>query len=687
MQWISGSGGYMISKPHNLSFALANTAAVLAALFIAFALDLERPYWAMFTVFIIAKPISGSVRSKAAYRFVGTAGGAAMALFLVPPLVQAPVLLCLALSGWVGICLYFSLLDRTPRSYCFMLAGYTAAIVGFSVVGRPEAIFDTMVARLEEISLGIVCGATAHSIFFPQNIATRLNERIERTINESAVWIANALTRPHQREDARAHQQLAQVVTDLHVLYTHVAFETSEIPRAGRIMRALQDRLAVLAASLSSVQEALTALRAEAPLRPPLIRFIRSASRWARVFADSSHGIEEQEQLPPLRLASPDDVSDRQSLLEQASAAGLDTLLKALRESRALASALKDPSTRLSSDLQREVDSCSRGMLHSDRGLALLSACVATGACLVACALWIQLSWPEGGVAAQFAAIGCCLGATLDKPSRFISGAILGILMALPLGAIYVFAIFPGIDGFPSLALVLAPVLLLFSFMQTSEKLEGAALVLAIAFSGALALQPSYQADFASFFNANAAEIVGLLLANATIVIFRTIDPRWNAIRISCAGWRAVSRLAIGERTDIEDWTLSMFDRMGLVMSRLRDEDLPQAVARHIDPLRDLRVGLNLVALKRAGREFPTGIQTVVGRVLTDVSDTYDRYASGRHSMNSELLTSIDTGIRLLTAQPPSADRRAGLTALTLLGLDLAPTPVTAPNMSEAVAP
>ena len=52
-------------RPHNLSFALANTAAGLSALFVAFALDLERPYWALFTVFIIAKPISGAVRSKA----------------------------------------------------------------------------------------------------------------------------------------------------------------------------------------------------------------------------------------------------------------------------------------------------------------------------------------------------------------------------------------------------------------------------------------------------------------------------------------------------------------------------------------------------------------------------------------------------------------------------------------------
>jgi len=664
----------MIWKPDSLTFALANTAAVVAALYIAFALDLERPYWAMFSVFIIAKPISGAVRSKAVYRFLGTAGGAAMALFLVPPLVQAPALLCLAISVWVGLCLYFSLLDRTPRSYVFMLAGYTAAIVGFSVVNKPEAVFDTMMSRLEEISLGIICGSIAHSLFFPRNIATQLNERIERTLNASAAWIADALSRPVGRADARAHQQLAQMVTELHLLQTHVAFETSEIPRAGQTMRALQDRLAVLAAHLTSVQGALSALREQAPLCPSLVRFIKSASHWART----------REQLPPQGLDSRDDLTDRQSLLEQASATRLSALLKAFEESRALASALKDPTLELSSNLRHEVALSSRRTLPGDRGLAFLSAFAATGACLIACLLWIELSWPEGGVAAQFAAIGCSLSATLDRPSKLIRAGVFGILMALPFGAIYVFAILPGIDGFVSLALVLSPAMVLFSIMLTSEKLEGAGLVLAIAFSGALALQPSYQADFASFINANSAEIVGLLVANLTVVILRTIDPRWNAVRISRAGWRAVSQLAIRDEIDVQGWSLPMFDRVGLVMSRLGDEDLSRAVVEHIDPLRDLRVGLNLAVLKRAKAEFPIAVQTALRRVLNDVSDIYDRYASGQHLTRSDLPAAIDAGIRSLVTQPPSADRRAGLAALTLLRLDLAPP--AEPNVYVEVA-
>ena len=77
-----------------------------------------------------------------------------------------PELLVLALALWAAVCLYVSLLDRTPRSYMFMLAGYTAALIGFPAVLDPGAIFDTALARIEEITLGIVCASLVSSLAF-----------------------------------------------------------------------------------------------------------------------------------------------------------------------------------------------------------------------------------------------------------------------------------------------------------------------------------------------------------------------------------------------------------------------------------------------------------------------------------------------------------------------------------------
>jgi hypothetical protein len=70
-------------------FALHNFVALLLALFVAFSLDLARPVWAMLTVFMVSRPFSGALRSRALYRLGGTLLGAAFAVFVTPPLSPA----------------------------------------------------------------------------------------------------------------------------------------------------------------------------------------------------------------------------------------------------------------------------------------------------------------------------------------------------------------------------------------------------------------------------------------------------------------------------------------------------------------------------------------------------------------------------------------------------------------------
>ena len=113
-------------------------AAAMLALYVALSIGLNRPYWAMTTVYIVSQPLTGAVRSKAVYRLLGTVVGAAVRVVLVPNLVDAPEILCAALAMWIGVCLYVSLLDRVPHSYLFMLAGYTTSLIGVPSVTAPS---------------------------------------------------------------------------------------------------------------------------------------------------------------------------------------------------------------------------------------------------------------------------------------------------------------------------------------------------------------------------------------------------------------------------------------------------------------------------------------------------------------------------------------------------------------------
>ena len=660
-----------------LTFALANTAAVLMALYIAFARDLERPFWAMFTVFIVANPIAGAVRSKAVYRLVGTLVGASVALFLVPPLVNAPVLLCLATSLWVGLCLYVSLLDRTPRSYVFLLAGYTATIVGLAVVNAPETIFDTTVSRIEEISLGVICAATAHSLVFPKKVTVELNKKIRATLTSAREWLSQALLRPEQPSDLHAQRKAATVVTELHVLYTHVDFETSDVPRAAGVMRLLQDRLALLLPRVSGVQKAVAALAAGGQVPDSLVKALDATSRWLRSGETAEvAGLFQCQTAASVELAAvacrPKGIAlDWKGLLEESAFANLRGLVAAFADSCVLANALANDRAELPGRLEREAAAAGRRPFHRDRGLALLSAFAAAGATLLACLLWIVGSWPEGAVAAQFAAIGCSLAATLDEPAKLIRASIVGILLALPFAALYEFAILPRIDGFVSLALVLSPAILLFSLMQSSARLGGAGLILAVAFSGGLALQDTYRADFASFVNSNTAEIAGLLVAVVMSLIFRTIDPAWNALRISMSGRKAVSRLATERKIDLRAWTIGMFDRLGLVTSRIGDGGTTNMGREYVDGLRDLRVGLNIGTLRGASEQLGSASRTALENVLKMLSRAY-RFGLGnpRHGIGVD--EAIDRGISSVKAEAPSSAQLEGLAALTGLRLDLA---------------
>lgn len=146
-------------------FSAKTFAAAMLAIYVSLRFGLPRPYWAMATCYIVAQPWSGMARAKGLYRILGTLAGVTAAIVLVPNLVSAPPLLTLALASWAALCLMASLLMQPPQSYAFMLAGYTAAIIGFPSVEQPDAIFNTAVARAEEIGVGIVCVLFVDSIF------------------------------------------------------------------------------------------------------------------------------------------------------------------------------------------------------------------------------------------------------------------------------------------------------------------------------------------------------------------------------------------------------------------------------------------------------------------------------------------------------------------------------------------
>src|ERR1700742_2658389 len=125
-----------------LLFGLRLWASVCLALFVAFWLDLDNPYWAGTSAAIVCQPQLGASLRKAEYRIVGTLVGAVMIVVLTAWFPQDRVSFLVGLALWGGICAFAATLFRNFASYAAALAGYTAAIIGTDMLGATGGATD-----------------------------------------------------------------------------------------------------------------------------------------------------------------------------------------------------------------------------------------------------------------------------------------------------------------------------------------------------------------------------------------------------------------------------------------------------------------------------------------------------------------------------------------------------------------
>lgn len=664
---------------HTLLFSANSFAAAMLALYIGFALGLPRPYWAMTTAYIVSQPLAGAVRSKAIYRVLGTVLGAMAAVALVPNLVNAPWLLSLALALWVGGCLTISLLDRTPRSYVLMLAGYTAAIIGFPSVGQPGAIFDVAVSRVIEIGLGILCATLVHSLVFPRPVGAVLRQRLQTWLGEADRWALDVLRGENAEAIARDRRHLAAAASDIQMLAVHLPFDTSRLRETTGVVRALHERMLLLIPLLSGLADRMEALR---EVRDSRVRAALDAVvAWIEAGAPRNQALDLIERLET--LAAHRRGAAWSSLLVESLLVRLLEAVRALGEAHALMTRLADPDAPLSPEL----DSAARGKgmrpMHADLPLALLSGGAAAIAILLSCATWILAGWGDGAAAPIMAAVFCCFFAAMDDPVPAIKNFGLFSLVSLPLAAVYMFAILPGIDGFPMLLAVMAPPLLLLGLYIPNPATMGSALAVLMGFCNALALQETFSADFAGFLNGNLGQFVGLLFAIMVTAGLRSMGVDASARRLLVRTWRGLSRLSrAGQAPERAAFAAILVDRLGMLTPKLAQTAQHDFVG--VDALRDLRIGMNLVAVQTARPDLPPESRAQLDAALDGVGDHFAALAAGRSGRpGDDLLARIDAALRGLSIAP-AASAVQGVSGLVGLRRNLFPeAPAFVPEIAR----
>jgi len=659
------------------AFALKTYAAAMLALFLALWIDLPRPYWALGTVYITSQVLSGATRSKAVYRVCGTVLGAAVSVVLVPNLVNEPILLSLAVALWVALCLYVSLLDRTPASYLPMLAGYTAALIGFPAVDDPGAIFDTAVARAEEISLGIVCASLAATLILPQSAAPLIVGRLDHWSAEARAWIRSALAAARAPEAAAPSQgrrlRLASDAIGLDALGLALRNEATGAERAAEAFAPLRQHMLMVLPIVAAVADRVSALERAGVLPARVRAFLSDLAAWLADEAEGGAGDPDRAAQLRSRIDGFEPALGRapdwSTLLLASLAARLRDVIDLRQDLRALREQLADgadPRAPLAFAYTARV----RSVRHRDHGLAAFSAFGVFVGLMVCCAIWIGTGWPDGSAAPMMGAVACCLFAAQDDPApqilSFTNSAIVGALGA----GLYLFAVLPLATSFEMLALAMAPALILCGLMMTQPRTAPMGMGAALNGATLLALQNGYSGDFAPFANGVIASVVGMWVGAVVTRLIRSVGAGWSARRLVRINRQSLAAAAAGRGTGHGlELAALMLDRVGLIAPRLAS--LPADMSASVgDLLADVRVGINLVEVRRVRRRLTGPPRSKVDRVLALAA----RQLRGRIGQpDTALLAALDDALDAVAGAAPSPERRAALIGLTGLRRGLFP--------------
>jgi uncharacterized membrane protein YccC len=573
-----------------LIFAAKTTASGLLALLVAFTFNLDQPKWALLTVFIVAQPQTGLVLAKSFYRIIGTLVGAAGALLLVSLFAQERILFLGALAIWIGLCTFASTNARNFAAYGFVLSGYTVAIVGISGALDPGNAFFIAVARVTEISLGIITTAAISHLILPMSLADSLRRDIA-TVRAELARYATALLEGRDGTSLRT-KLLGQAIT-IENLRASAIFEDREIQARNGALQRLNITMLDVVDAAHLLDRSLDWLsRVGASAFPGLRRAMEEAAAvidlWRigkldaaglrrRFLAASVH-------VPLARELYRDFFASDDEIIHGAAAIG--RVREFLKSFVAFVEAHEAFSSREPRPLLPV-----RFSILSDGVDGLWAGLRAAMALILVSIFWIIVDWPSGATAAILAAVVTARLATMEHALLAAIGGTLVIVLATVPSFILVEILLPDASGFAMFALAVAPMLFCCAYLMGHKRTAGLGFVAGLYFANTAGFQDRMTYDPVGFLNAS----IALSLAVATAaVLFAVVAPDTpQAIR------RRFARVA-----------RRAFERIGRRRRSIRLAEFESAMAEALDQLRRGLRGDNVAALEAgialmgAGREL-----------------------------------------------------------------------------------
>jgi len=513
--------------------------AAFLTLWLAMRLELPQPRTAMITVFIVMQPQSGQVFAKSFYRFLGTLAGSAMMVTLIALFAQNTELFLGSLAIWVGICSAGAARCRNFRAYGFVLAGYTAAMVGLPALAHPDGAFMAAVWRVLEISLGILCSTVVSAAILPQTASAAMRNALYQRFGVFALFVTDGLRGRSKAESFEASNVrfIAEAV-GLEGLRSVTVFEDPHMRRRNGRLSRLNSEFMGITTRFNALHQLLERLRGNG--EEHVVAAIRPGLQDLAEVLDGFSG---------RALTSPD--AARLATALAAYKEGLPTRVRTLRgifqETGPSEAEQLDFHTAYEL-LYRFVDDLhSYAQTHASLAdhrhererwdepftpqtnwwAAAASGIRASFILIVLGSYWVATAWPSGATMTLIAAATVGLSAATPNPKRMAFQMACGTFLGALIGFVEMFFIFPWIDGFPLLCVMLAPVIVLGSFLASRPKYAGVGLGLLIFFSTGSVPDNLTIYNPYTFINDYIAMVMGMLVCAAAGAIILPPNSRW----------------------------------------------------------------------------------------------------------------------------------------------------------------
>lgn len=495
---------YLMPNATAVKFAIKTTLAMMLALYVALAFNLERPYWALISAaFLQIRPMSGMVIEKGICQLGGTFIGAVAGIIIMALFAQARIPALMTLTLWIMLCTYVGSLWRNNYTYGCLMAAVTAMlIVVISSNSTPAGIFEIAAARLSELGLGAICAMLVSSLLWPSHVGTHLATQADNVINEA---FKHAALRLEASDDIPAMQAaLRGSLTPLTLLETDsqaARFEGPLGPGRVRATHVLTRRTLRFFANLQALHQLM---HDHADRLDP--QSIELAGEVAQSFRDAENvkGVTASRKALKALRHQVHEHDDEDGL------APLDRrLLLGLREAIGHAMVMLDAREAIASPASHQLRSSPLAW-HRDRLAASINALRSGLVFSLLATLWIVTAWQSAMVAMMLGTLFSAFFASRDNPLAITMMFYKGMLVAIPSAFLFGHVLLSQAHGFPMLAMIFGTPLFLGLLGATNPATMGYCLSFTI--FNILLTMPSNGMDFSfdSFANRVVAAVIGL---------------------------------------------------------------------------------------------------------------------------------------------------------------------------------